>query len=179
MKKYLLICFLVLASLSKFRNLRNLTIAGTTSPQIKFLSENELAYQSQSTITTLNIQTGKPTQTIKLEAADVPAQLLPSQSVIIYVNKSSIYEARTLDNNRDYVISKVKSNWIAPISSFGKTTAAAFYSTATSAISLSIYGPKTSDVIVKDFMAQPINGIRGGSSVSFLGDDEFYFVAGG
>jgi len=104
---------------------------------------------------------------------------LPSQSVIIYVNKSSIYEARTLDNNKDYRISKTKSNWISPISSFGKTTVAVFYSTSTSAISLSIFGPKTSDFITKDFMGQPINGIRGGSSASFLGDDEFYFVAGG
>lgn len=38
MKKYLLICLLIFSSLSKFRNLKNLTIAGATAPQIKFLS---------------------------------------------------------------------------------------------------------------------------------------------
>ena len=103
---------------------------------------------------------------------------MPSQSTIIYVNKNSIYEARTVQNDLGYLIPQSNKTWIAPITSFQKTTVAAFYSNATSKISLSIYGPKTSDNITKDFIG-PINGIRGGSSASFLGDDEFYIAAGG
>lgn len=91
MKIYLLILALTVLSQAKFRHLSNISIMTTSPPLVKSLTPNELAIQYGTTAITLNISNEAVLQTIALPAQST-IQLLPSQSLLLYINQDTIYQ---------------------------------------------------------------------------------------
>lgn len=91
MKIYLLILALTVLSQAKFRHLSNLTVQAITPPLIKSLTPNELAIRYQNTAIILNISNQVVLQTIALPPQST-IELLPSQSLILYINQNTVYQ---------------------------------------------------------------------------------------
>lgn len=92
MKINLLILALVTLSQAIFRHLSNFSLESASPPLIKSLTANELAVQYESKVITINISNQAIMQTLAL-SPQFPIQLLPSQSLMLYINQSTIYQA--------------------------------------------------------------------------------------
>lgn len=96
--------------------------------------------------------------------------------MLVYPDGSDIVQVRSNAKAGEFQFKINEDSWVPPIGASGSTVVAAVYGQAGEERQLMIFGPSPKNLTWKGFAGENVNG---GSGVSVVNANAFYFAAGG